>query len=126
MGYVIVIIVCAVIGQLLGRRKGYQWWGLVLGGLLGLIGIVIVLCLKDKTKVVAAPAPVAQLPRASTDKMYVRVTDKQRDVVVEELSKQFAAGTLDQATFEARMSAATSAVHQHDLDMLTLDLPVLP
>ena len=70
--------------------------------------------------------PVAQLPRAGTDKKYVRVTDKQRDVVVEELSKQFAAGTLDQATFDARMSAATSAVHQDDLDMLTLDLPVLP
>jgi Domain of unknown function (DUF1707) len=45
--------------------------------------------------------------------------------VAEELSRQFAAGTLDQEVFDTRMAAALGATQQYELDILTMDLPVL-
>jgi hypothetical protein len=53
------------------------------------------------------------------------VTTAQREAVVEELSRQFGVGTLDQETFDKRMSSALSATQQYELDILVSDLPVL-
>jgi hypothetical protein len=136
MEIIIVMVIFGALGQFMGRRKGYPWAGLVLGGLLGIIGIIIILCMRDRTKVaLPAPAPTPELPRAvsymdgkinvSVDKMHMRVTAKQRDAVAEELSRQFAAGTLDQEVFDTRMAAALGATQQYELDILTMDLPVL-
>jgi hypothetical protein len=49
MAFLIAIVVCSVIGGLIGRAKGYPVAGFVWGALLGLIGIVVVLCLHRKT-----------------------------------------------------------------------------
>lgn len=149
MVYVLMVIACGIIGQMVGLHKGYRWRGLILGALLTWIGVIIICCMKPAKPRAAItrpgyrwswddgngqpgfvrvkPAAVPQLPRAdASDKAHMRVTTAQRNVVADELSKQFAAGTLDQETFDMRMSTALSATMQFQLDALTMDLPVLP
>lgn len=41
-------IVCAIVGGLIGGAKGRKGQGVALGGLLGLIGILILVCLPTR------------------------------------------------------------------------------
>jgi hypothetical protein len=56
----------------------------------------------------------------------MRASDQDRDEAVLALSEHFAQGRLDQAEFDARMSAASEATYLHDLDPLFADLPHRP
>lgn len=53
----------------------------------------------------------------------LRIGDVERDQAAEELSSHFAAGRLDHAEFESRLSAAYAAKTGADLDPLFADLP---
>ena len=53
----------------------------------------------------------------------VRVSDQERDVVVQRVQTAFAEGRLDDTEFGERMRAALTARTRGDLDMLLTDLP---
>src|SRR5580658_3157471 len=53
----------------------------------------------------------------------IRVSDQDRDAVVQRLQQGFAEGRLDDAEFDDRMRAALTARTSADLEVLTTDLP---
>jgi Domain of unknown function (DUF1707) len=53
----------------------------------------------------------------------VRVSDRERDVVVQRVQTAFAEGRLDDTEFDERMRAALTARTRGDLDVLLTDLP---
>jgi hypothetical protein len=53
----------------------------------------------------------------------VRVSDRERDVVVQRVQTAFADGRLDDTEFDERMRAALTARTRGDLDVLLTDLP---
>jgi hypothetical protein len=53
----------------------------------------------------------------------VRVSDRERDVVVQRVQAAFAEGRLDDTEFDERMRAALTARTRGDLDVLLADLP---
>jgi hypothetical protein len=55
----------------------------------------------------------------------LRVSDAERNVVADKLSRHFSEGRLDQAEFKERLDKAMSAKTQGDLDGLFDDLPPL-
>jgi hypothetical protein len=54
---------------------------------------------------------------------HIRVSDAERNAVVERLSEHYSAGRLDQAEFDERVSKAMAAKTRGDLDGLFDDLP---
>jgi Domain of unknown function (DUF1707) len=54
---------------------------------------------------------------------HLRVSDAERNAVVERLSEHYSAGRLDQAEFDERVSKAMAAKTRGDLDGLFDDLP---
>ena len=51
MAYLVIWIICAVIGALIGESKGRKVEGALLGGLLGLLGVLIIALLPSKPAV---------------------------------------------------------------------------
>src|SRR5579862_1832815 len=56
---------------------------------------------------------------------HLRVSDAERTAVADQLSAHFAAGRLDQAEFDERMSRAMAAKTRGELPPLLADLPPL-
>jgi hypothetical protein len=54
---------------------------------------------------------------------HIRVSDAERSAVADQLSAHFAAGRLDQAEFDERMSQAMAAKTRGELPALLADLP---
>lgn len=48
MTFLVIWLICAIVGGLIGNGKGRKVEGVVLGGLLGLIGILIIVLLPAK------------------------------------------------------------------------------
>ena len=59
MEIIILMAIFGGLGQFMGRRKGYPWAGLVLGGLLSLVGIIIILVMPDRTLHAQGQPPLA-------------------------------------------------------------------
>jgi Protein of unknown function (DUF2510) len=61
MGAVVVLVwvACAALGYVVGRNKGRGTAGLLLGLLLGIIGLIIIACLKPKAPAASAGYPLA-------------------------------------------------------------------
>lgn len=55
-----------------------------------------------------------------------RVSDAERDMVAGALGRAFGKGYISHETFEARHALAMAARSQHDLERLTMDLPMPP
>lgn len=53
----------------------------------------------------------------------LRVSDRERDAVVQRVQTAFAEGRLDDTEFDERMRAALTARTRGDLDVLLTDLP---
>jgi hypothetical protein len=70
-----------------------------------------------------APAPAAAPPPQSPTE---RVSDTDRDAVMEELRRHMAAGRLTTQELEERLALADSAVTRGDLEGITVDLPMWP
>lgn len=77
----------------------------------------------NAVRAVSDPEPtVASLARGTAGGSY-RLSDAERSAAIAELSDAFAEGRLDAEEFEARMSAASQARLNHELDPLFADLP---
>jgi hypothetical protein len=61
--------------------------------------------------------------RATSSSQQMRVSDAERQVVVDRLAEHFADGRLDQAEFDERAGQAMSAKTRADLSALFTDLP---
>jgi Protein of unknown function (DUF2510) len=58
--YVVIWVVCAIVGYAIGNPKGKGSTGLALGLILGVIGVIITIFLKDSPEVDARKHPIRQ------------------------------------------------------------------
>jgi hypothetical protein len=65
----------------------------------------------------------SRLSRGPYSDQHVRVSDAERQAVVDRLAGHFGDGRLDQAEFDERVGRAMSATTRADLDGLLADLP---
>jgi len=64
--------------------------------------------------------PVKRIPATSPE---TRVSDRERDTVLQRVQEAFAEGRLDDTEFDQRMRAALTAKTRGELDILLTDLP---